>query len=362
MTATAAAAGLTVQQWDDQFFVDSINANYFSSYMGQSENSLIQVKENLMKSKGDSDTFGLVNKLSGSATTGSSTLEGNEEQLISRSQKLTIDQYRHAVLIPVLEEQFSAIDLRKAGRSALMTWETELVRDQIIDSLGSINGVVYGTASEGEKDAWITDNNDRVLFGATTSNYSAGDMSASLLNIDNTADKLTPDLISLMKRLAKNASPKVGPLKGRTKTSRSDAYVLFVGSLALRDLEQNSDFILDQRNARGRGKDNPIFSGADYVVKNCAIVEVEDIPVTGGVGAAGIQVAPVYLCGVQALGMLIAKRPESVSEEFDYGDKQGLAIRQMHKIGKLTFGTGSSDVADLKDHGMVTAFVAALSD
>jgi len=362
MAETAAASGLTVQQWDDQFFEDSINANQFVSYMGTDENSLIQLKEKLMKAPGDSVTFGLVNKLKNSATTGSNTLQGNEEALISRSQKLTIDQYRHAVLIPVLQDQFSAIDLRKAAKSALMTWETELVRDQIIDALGSINGVKYADASEAQKDTWITDNNDRVLFGAATSNYTTGDHSASLANIDNTADKLSPDIISLMKRMAKSASPKVGPLKNRTKTSKSDAYVLFVGSLALRDLEQNSDFISDQRNARNRGKSNPIFSGADYVVKNVAIVEIEDIPVTGAVGASSIQVAPVYLCGIQALGMAIAKRPQSMDDDFDYGDKQGLGIRQWHEIDKLRFGTGTGDTADLKQHGMVTGYVAALDD
>jgi hypothetical protein len=42
---TAAATGLTVQQWDDQFFEDSLNANQFFSYMGTDENSLIQLKE-----------------------------------------------------------------------------------------------------------------------------------------------------------------------------------------------------------------------------------------------------------------------------------------------------------------------------
>lgn len=361
MADTSAASGLTVQQWDEKFFEDSLNANQFFSYMGTSENSLIQLKETLKKEPGDSVTFGLVNSLKNAATTGSNTLEGNEEELISRSQKLTIDQYRHAVRIPILQEQFSAIDLRKAAKSALMNWEMELVRDQIIDAFGSINGVTYASATEAQKDTWVVDNADRVLFGAATSN-SGSDHSTALANIDNTADKISPATISLMKRLAKNASPKIGPLKARTKTSKSDAYVCFIGSLLMRDLENDADFILDQRNARNRGKDNPIFSGADYVVKNVAIVEIEDIPVTGAVGASSIQVAPAYFCGIQALGMAVAKRPESIEESFDYKDKQGLAIRQWHEIDKLRFGTGTGDTADLKQHGMVTGYFAALDD
>ena len=361
MANSAAATGLTPQQWDDQFFVDSTNAEQFSFYYGSDENSVIHIKETLTKKPGDSDTFALVNRLTNSAVTGSNTLEGNEENMISRSQKVTIDQYRNAVRIPVLEEQFSAIPLRNAGRTQLMTWKMELIRDQIIAALGSINGVAYGSASEAQKDAWLVDNTDRVLFGAATSNHST-DHSAALANIDNTADKLTPAALKLMKRRAKAASPKVGPIKPRTRQSRSDAYVLFTGSLTLRDLTSNSTFVQETREARSRGKDNPLFTGADYVYDNIAIIEIEDIAVVTGVGAGSITVAPVYLCGAQALGYLIAKRSFTKEDEFDYGDKQGVACGQWHKVEKLTFGSGATDTADLKDHGVVTGWFAAVAD
>jgi N4-gp56 family major capsid protein len=362
MAETSAASGLTVQQWDDQFFTDSLNANQFRSFMGMGKNSLIQMKETLTKEPGDSVTFGLVNALKNAAITGSNTLEGNEEQLITRSQKLIIDQYRNAVRIPVLQNQFSSIDLRNAAKDALLEWEMELVRNQIITALGSINGVAYASASEAQKDAWITDNSDRVLFGATTSNLSAGDHSASLASIDNTADQLTPEAISLMKRMAKGASPKIGPLKPRTQRSRSDAYVLFAGSLSLRDLKEDSVFMQANREARERGKGNPLFEDADYVWDNVAIIEIEDIAVISGVGASSIDVAPVYLCGRQALGFALAKRPETIEDEFDYKDKQGCAIRQWHEIDKLRFGTGVADTADLKQHGVVTGYFAAVAD
>ena len=58
--------------------------------------------------------------------------------------------------------------------------------------------MAYGTASEAQKDAWLVDNADRVLFGAAKSNNSSNDHSASLANIDNTNDKLTPGAISLL--------------------------------------------------------------------------------------------------------------------------------------------------------------------
>lgn len=362
MADTSAATGLTVQQWDDKFFTESLNANIFKPFMGTKENNIIQVKEDLTKKKGDSVTFALVNKLTNSAVTGSSTLEGNEEALTSRSHKVTVDQKRNAVRVSELQDQFSAIDLRNAAKSALMDWEMELCRDDTIAALASINGTAYGSASEGDKDAWLVDNSDRVLFGAALSNNSSNDHSASLANIDNTNDKLTASAVSLMKRIAKTASPKIRPIKPRSGGVTSDSYIMFVPSLVLRDLTQDSAFLQANREARQRGKLNPIFAGADYIYDNVAIIEVEDIGVLSGVGAGSINVAPVYLCGAQAVGMAWAKRPQSVSEDFDYGDKHGCAIRQIYAIEKLIFGSGSADTDDLKDHGVVTGFFAAVAD
>lgn len=359
---TSAATGLTVQQWDDQFFVEAANENQFGSFIGKSATSIIQLKENLLDKKGNKVTFALIQRLTNSAVTGSSTLEGNEEELVTRSQALTITQYRNATRVPLLEEQFSAINLRNGGKEALKVWKMELERDQTIAALGSINSVAYGSSSAAQRNTWLVDNADRALFGAVVSNASSNVHATAMSNIDNTNDKLTPDAISLLKRRGKNASPKIMPVRKRNLRTRSDAYALFTGSLTLRDLKQDSAFTQAQREARERGKNNPLFNDADYIWDNVAIYEIEDIAELPGVGAGSIQVAPVYLCGAQALGFALAKRSETVEETFDYKDKHGVAVRQWHKIGKLTFGTGTGDTDDLKDHGIVTGFFAAVAD
>jgi len=362
MADSTAATGLTVQQWDAKYFTEALNANIFKPYMGTKTNSIIQVKEDLTKKPGDAVTFALVNKLSGAAVTGSSTLEGNEEDMDSRSLKVTIDQYRNAVRVPVFENQKSAIDLRNACKDVLLDWNMELTRDKVISALGEINGVAYGSASEAQKDAWLVDNADRVLFGAAKSNNAANDHSAALATIDNTADKLTASALMLMKRMAKTANPKIRPIKPRSGGATSDMYVLFAPSLLVRDLAADSSFIQANREARQRGKDNPIFKGADYVYDNIAIIEVEDIGVLSGVGATAIDVAPCYLCGAQAIAMAWGKRPETVEEEFDYGDKQGVAVRQWYEVTKMVFGSGTGDTDDLKDHGVLTGYFAAVAD
>lgn len=360
MTDTTAATGLKVQQWDDKFFVEHVQQNRFAGEMGANENAIIQVNEELGGKSGDSITFALVNRLTGAGQENGGTLEGNEEDLDSRSHKLTIKDRGHSVRSNRWENQISSIDLRKAAKSALKTWSMENTRDQIIAALGSINGVAYDTASEAQKDAWLADNADRVLFGAAKANNSGNDHSASLANIDNAADKLTPAAISLMKRMAKTASPKIKPVRSE-KTGR-DYYVMYVPSLLFRDLRENSEMKQAQRDVSLKMQNEKIFKGGDMEWDGVVIKEIEDISVLSGVGAASIDVGPAYLCGAQAVGYGIAERWKSAEEDFDYGRKKGCAIMEMGGFEKLTFGTGATDTDDPKDHGVVTGFFAAVAD
>ena len=362
MAETYVPSGLTVQQWDDKYFREYLNQNWFKQFMGTGSSKMIQLQEDLTKKPGDSVTFTLVNKLSGSAKDANEALEGNEEAVDLRSFQVRVRAYDHAVKFKKFEAQKTAIDLRQAHRDVLMDWNMELDRDNIISALGSINGVAHASASEAQKDAWLADNADRVLFGAAKSNNSANDHSASLLNVDTSADKLTPGAISLMKRMAKTASPKVRPIRAKNAIGSSDGYVLFAPTQMVRDLAADSTFLAANREARNRGMDNPLFTGADYVWENVYIYEVEDIPSLGAVGASSAVVRPCYLCGAQAIGMAWAKRPETVEEMFDYKRAVGLGITQWYKIEKMRFGSGVTDTADTKDHGVVTGYFAAAAD
>lgn len=361
MAETSIPSGLTVQQWDENYFTEYLNQNFFKKFMGTGTNSMIQVKEDLTKKPGDAVTFTLINRLTGDAKGAAETLEGQEEDLSTRSQKLTVREYSHAVRWSAFEAQKTAIDLRQAHKDTLMDWNMELDRDLVIEALGSMNGTAYASASEALKDAWLVDNTDRVLFGALLSNHTT-DHSTALANIDTSADKLTPDAISLMKRIAKTANPRIRPIRPKSSIGGSDGYVLFAPTQMVRDLAANATFSQANRDAGIRGDTNKLFTGADYVWENIYIYEIEDIPSLGAVGASSAVVRPCYLCGAQALGMAWAMRPQTVEDEFDYKRKMGLAIKQWSKIEKLRFGAGSTDTDDLKDHGIVTGYFASAAD
>lgn len=356
MALTTARTGLTPQLWDDKFFMEYVRENRFKRYMGTDENSIIHLKEELTKKRGDRVTFAAVNKLVGAGVTGNTTLEGNEEDLDSRSMAVTIAPLRHAVALTEWDEQKSAIDLRNAGKTALKLWMMEKMRNSIIAALGSINGVAYGDASEAQKDAWLVDNADRVLFGALKSNASSNDHSTSLANIDNTNDKLSPGIGRLAKRIAQQASPAIKPIR---VNGDEEWFVMFCGPQSFRDLSANSEMQTLNRDARARGLDNPLFTGGDLVADGIIYREIPEIT---AVSNGTIDCNPNYLCGAQALGIAWAQRSKTTTQVSDYGFRNGVGIQEMRGIEKLLFGSGAGDTDDLKQHGVVTVWTAGVAD
>lgn len=369
MAQTAAATGLTPQQWDDQFFVEYIRNNPFKAYMGTGETDIIQVKRDLTKKKGDSLTYALVNRFTGAANDGTSKLEGNEEQGKSRSHKLTVALRRNAFSTTEMEEQKSAIPLRDAFKAQMKQWAVEQDIERVVDQLYSINGVAYGSATEAQKDAYLDDNIDRILFGAAKSNVSTSapaggathDHSASLANVDATADKLTASALSLMKRIALSAAPKVRPVMDSGNNKRR--YVVFAHPLCFRDLKNDPVITQAQREVNLAEQNSQLFQGGDLLWDGMIIHEVDDMTTLTGVGASAIDVGGVFLCGAQALGLGIAMPWQTrEKKETDYENEQGIGIVTIDGLDKLTFGSGTNDTDVPKQNGVVTGYFAAVAD
>ncbi|MDH5527916.1 MAG: DUF4043 family protein [Nitrospirota bacterium] len=359
MADTTTAAGLVVQQWDERFFEEYVRSSRFARYMGADDNAVIHIKENLTKKPGDRITFALVHDLSGSGVTGNAVLEGNEEALDTRSHAVTVNVARHGVVVTELEEQKSAVSLRDAARARLKGWALKQLRGDIITALGSIDGVAFAAATATQKNTWLTNNADRVLFGAAAANRVAGNHAGSLLNVDNAADTLSPGMISLAKRLAQAASPAIRPV---TANEDEEWFVLFAQPRAFRDLKNHADMLAANRDAMQRGKDNPMFTGGDLIWDGVIVKEVPEIGFLAGAGAGGIDIAPNYLCGAQSLGLAWAQRTRTITQENDYEFRHGVAVQEIRGVEKLRFGTGIADTDAPRDHGVFTLFTAGVAD
>lgn len=355
MTATTTPTALQKQVWRKDFWSEYVRSSGFSKFMGSSPMSVIHTSMELTTG-GKTITIPLVDRLSGSGVTGNTTLNGSEEALGQYGHDITVDYRRNAVTLTKREIQYSAADQLKVVRPLLKEWCMSELRSDIITQLNTKNGVVYGSATEGNKDTWLVDNNDRVLFGAAAAGYT--DHSADLLLLDNTADKMSASVVAHAKRKAKNADPHIRPF--RVGDEGREFFVMFMDSLAFRDLGEDSTMAQANREARARGVDsNPIFQDGDLIYKGVICREIPEIAGLGGVGAAAATVSPAFLCGAQALGVGYGQMPRpTVKKEDDYGFVKGRGIEECLGVSKIVKDDGSNPV----DHSMVTVYVAAAAD
>lgn len=356
MSDTTPATGLVVQQWEDKFFRQYLHfLTGFKPVMGTDEAAVIQVKEDLTKKAGDSITVALVNKLSNAATTGTSVLEGNEEDMISRSMRVYVDKRRNAVRVAEMSEQRSAISLRNAARPTLMDWAQEDTRDLIITALGSLNGTAFLSRTAAIADAWLVDNVDRIQFGAVAA-PSATDLSSALADLDTTADLFGATALDAMILKAKTCNPKIRPMRDPGNGRRY--FIAYANPHAFKNLRDSLDTeVLASTVVEMQA--SKLFEGGDIMWNGTIVKEVDDIPIYPNIGNGGTtEVTPVYLCGAQALIAAYAKRWKTAEETFDYGDKVGVAVESIYGIRKAIFGTGAGDTDDTKDHGVVTGYFA----
>jgi N4-gp56 family major capsid protein len=370
MNITAARPGLTPTSWAKTFFSEYVRANPFAMYMGTSVSDMIQVREDLERKEGDSVVFPAVRRLVGAGVTGNQILEGNEELLNARSMKLTISYFRHAVAVSKWDAQKSIVDLLEAAKDGLTTWALEKMRADIILALGNItaNGdvsVPFASATATQRNAWLANNADRVLVGSSKANASSNVMATALATINNTTGKVSGSTVSLAKRLAKTANPRIRPItvKNKANGTAEEWFTLFLNSLQFRDF-RNDPAVLDaQKNALERGKDNPIFSGGDLLWDQVIVREVPELPVITGAGAGGIDVAAGYMCGAQALGVAWAQRSTPIQNVRDYGAMKGVGVEEMRGIDKLRFGRDPTDDKTTPiDQGIFTLFNASVAD
>lgn len=377
MAETVLATASEKSKWVKSYFSEYVRGSKFRPYMGKGPTNIIITKYELQEEAGKTINIPLITKLVGAGVSGSQVLDGNEEQLGNYNFPISVDWRRHGVRIPKSTSYKTEINLLDAARDMLKEWEAERLRDDIIEAFLSVipsaatnTPIRYGVAtqsdnggyeitagnyiaSEAEKDAWLVNNRDRVLFGKLRANYSAGDHSAALATVDATDDKLTVAVGNLAKRMAKGAAPNVRPYK--TKDG-NEWFVMFCNSRAFRDLEQDPVMTAANRDARPRSvESNPIFQDGDLLYRGVIYREIEELPVLAGVGNANIDVAVNMLCGAQAVAVAWGQMPTPQTDrDKDYKFRPGVAIEELLGVEKIFFRG--------KQHGCVTVYTAAAPD
>lgn len=116
---------LAMKAWSRKLAQEASKATPIAPLFGTSQNSIIQMKEELNKDKGDKVTFGLRMQLSGAGVTENETLEGNEESLTTYSDSIFINELAHAVRVKnegTIDVQRVPFSLRQEANDALKDW------------------------------------------------------------------------------------------------------------------------------------------------------------------------------------------------------------------------------------------------
>jgi hypothetical protein len=358
-----------------------IRQNLFSPYVGTELTAIIRVINDLKKG-GEQINIPLVARLKAQAIS-TGTLVGNEENIDNFGDRMWIDWARNAVRIPKSEEQKSSIDLFGQARPLLEDWGKELQRDEIVDAfyavpiqntqpagLGSnngqrVNGVFFDAATAAQRNTWITDNADRVLFGGSQGNLSAGNWATSASNI-TAGMTASAAAMNKMKRLAKKANPRIRPYK--LKNGR-EYFVVFMGSNCFRDLQLDTTIINANTQARPREGDgldkNPLFQDGDLLYNGMIFREIPELdirlPVTyTTAGNTAIQVAPVFMCGQSAMAWAWGRMPRpTFLKEDDYQFFRGVGVEMAYGLKKIAKANPANNY---KEWGVFTGFFASAND
>jgi hypothetical protein len=356
-----------------------VRENLFAPYMGESITAIIRKRMELT-SGGEQMNIPLVARLAATAV-GSGALAGNEESIDNYGMRAWLDWARNAVKTNKAEKQKDSSAIFDVARPLLSDWLKELTRDEIIDSLyalptesapaglGSaagqrVNGILFDAATAAQRNTWVVDNVDRVLFGKLVSNYSATFATATA-NLDTTDDKCNRAAMRLLKRRAKLANPKIRPFK---VTDGREYYVAFHGSRTFRDLKVDLETINKDarpREANGVSK-NPIFQDGDLLDDGVIHREVPEIDTrvptfyaTAGNGGT-TEVRPVWMCGQSAVVMAYGQMAKPTQlDNTDYQFNQGVGIETAYGVGKMFKKTTGGL---LKEWGIATGFFAAAAD
>lgn len=377
MAEIVLASASEKQVWTNKFLLEYVRESSLLPYMGTSPSSIIRIRNELSEG-GKYLNIPLITRLKGRGVRGAEVLKGNEDDLGNFNDQVQIDWIRNAVKVPKSTSYKTDIDLFEAAKPQLRTWDAELLRDDTLDAFASIiipgaadtNGiagtdsaVLYAAATAAQRNTFLVNNTDRILFGNSKSNASSGVWATAAATVDNTNDKLSASTIALAKRMAKVAGTTSGTIHIRPfksdMTAGREYYVLFANSLAFRDISQDATIIAANANARAREGDgmekNPLFQDGDLLYQGVIIREMPEIPVLTGIGAGGIDIGLNFLCGQSAVAVAYGQDPTfRIDLKEDYEFRPGVAIEELRGLKKVSYAG--------MQYGVLTMVNAAVAD
>lgn len=346
-------AALTPEQkivWSRDVWRDARDMSFINKFVGTSENSVIQRITELTKTeKGEKVLMHLLADLTDDGVIGDNEREGNEEEMMTYTDDITIDLISHGVRQKgKLADQKTVVGFREHARDVLSYWLANRM-DQL--AFLTLAGIGYDKNNDGSArtsgafaslafaaDVSAPTANRHYRVDATTG-IEAGDTAAVAA-----ADVLTYDHIVDLTTLAKTNYIK--PLMAGGK----EYYVAFVRPEALAQLKKDQDFQRAVVTGLPRSEANPFFSGGTVTVDGLVFHEHRLVYNTKGAtsgtdkwgSGSDIDGSRMVIAGSQALGMADIMGPEWSEKLFNYDSSPGINIDKMFGLLKPKYYTNYS--------------------
>lgn len=293
-----------VKLWSRKLMREALKQTWASKFMGTDSNSLCMIQDDTSKGPGDRVRCTLRMQLKGAGVQGDSSLEGNEESLVTFTDDVFINQLRHAVRSGgKMTEQRIPFSIREEARMGLQDWWADRYDDWFMNQL---------SGNTDESDTRYTGNQAVVAHDSNHILSQSG------------SDVFTLELLDQAVLKARTLTPVIRPVS----TEAGAKYVCFITPEQHYDLRRNTNTLEwgDIQKAAMQGgniSNNPIFTGALGEYNGVILHESYRLPLPSNVGAA-------VLCGAQSAVFGYGRenspnRMSWVEEMFDYGNQLGVS-------------------------------------
>lgn len=370
-TSFSTSHALRVSKFSAALFKYFLFDRFFTKFTGKvdmhrgvlvstDENSLVQIKADFSKGKGDRIVYPLTTPLSGAGIVGDGAIETYEEALSAYAFEMTLKQVANAVRTEGrLSDLRVAFDVRQVATQSLGTWMGRRIdhyTHMALSGLASVDANISAVTPTSTR-RWCGGQTTAGVVTAATGNLDAG------INATAANSLFGTKVISLVKRKATASEPIIAPLN----VNGQDYYVMFIHPYQFKALQQEDAWINAQRDANIKGEKNPLFSGAAGVWDGVIIHVDPWVEVRYGEGGttasevfeagdgcpSGLYVARALFCGKQAVVQAFGRMPELKEKLFEYDTVWGVAT-----IAQVIVGCPKFNSVEVGKLCVDTAYVA----
>jgi N4-gp56 family major capsid protein len=350
---------MTQKKWASGLAYDQAKQSYFEGrFIGESDNHIIQKKNDLASDAGDRVSFDLCVQLRSQPTFGDARLEGKEEDLKFFTDEVKIDQVRHAVSLGgKMSRKRVAHDMRTVGKNRLSAYFAKLMDEMFFMYLSAARGInedftMLADFTGFAGNSFEAPDADHILYGGSATSK------ASL----TATDKMTRAVIEkavVKAKMMQALNPENANMVPVANGSE-DQYVMLMSEFQAYDLrvsDTNGWLDIQKAAAAAEGKSNPIFRGGLGMINNTILHSHRSVIRFDDYGAGSdVEAARALFLGRQAAVVAYGNSGGGVRyswEEItkDYKNEPAIASGFIGGIKKTRFNS--------KDFGVISVDTAA---